>query len=100
MCAKRRSGSNQQENRGSLATHRRGNCSVKCLTISGEKRLPTIIACDTDFIIKIANDPLPKFDWKSITSQNEIYTLPSIVRELKSLKSSQIQSTRRRAKMA
>jgi rRNA-processing protein FCF1 len=58
------------------------------------------IACDTDFLIKIANDPLPKFDWTALSSQNEFCTLPCIVRELTNLKSSRQRQTSRRAVMA
>ncbi len=59
-----------------------------------------LIACDTDFLIKIANDPLPKFDWTALSKQNEFCTLPSIVRELTNLKSSRQRQTSRRAVMA
>ena len=59
-----------------------------------------VIACDTDFLIKIANDPLPKFDWQTLSRQNEFCTLPSIVRELSNLKSSRQRQTAKRAVMA
>lgn len=58
------------------------------------------ILCDTDFIIKIANDPLPKVDWVSFSKQNEIATIPLVVKELEGLKKSKEMQTVRRAKNA
>ncbi|MHB1908844.1 MAG: PIN domain-containing protein [Nitrososphaerales archaeon] len=58
------------------------------------------ILCDTDFIIKIANDPLPKVDWVSFSKQNEITTIPLVVKELEGLKKSKDLQTVRRAKNA
>jgi rRNA-processing protein FCF1 len=58
------------------------------------------IACDTDFLIKIANDPLPRFDWSTLSAQNDFCTLPCVYRELANLKSSRIRATAKRATMA
>jgi rRNA-processing protein FCF1 len=59
-----------------------------------------LIACDTDFLIKIANDPLPKFDWVSYSRQNDFCTLPCIVRELANLRSNRSIIISRRASTA
>ncbi len=56
------------------------------------------IICDTDFLMKITNDPLPKFCWKSLSSENEFVTLPCVVRELKGLSSKLTRKTSTRAK--
>jgi rRNA-processing protein FCF1 len=60
-----------------------------------------IIVCDTDFLIKVANEPLPKLDWTTISKQNEFCTLPSVVKELKGLSTGNRKSLlSRRARMA
>lgn len=56
------------------------------------------IVCDTNFLMKIFNDPLPKFDWKSLSSENEFVTLSCVVRELKGLSSRTAGKTFMRAK--
>ncbi len=56
------------------------------------------IVCDTDFLMKIVNDPLPKFNWKSVSNENEFVTLRCVVRELKGLLSSRSQKTSNRAR--
>ncbi|MGI0079654.1 MAG: hypothetical protein ACRECH_08515 [Nitrososphaerales archaeon] len=45
------------------------------------------IVCDSDFLMKIVNDPLPKFDWKFLSIENEFVTLPCVLRELGGLAS-------------
>ena len=56
------------------------------------------IVCDTNFLMKIFNDPLPKFDWKSLSSENEFVTLSCVVRELRGLSSRTAGKTSMRAR--
>ncbi len=56
------------------------------------------IICDTDFIMKLVNDPLPKLDWRSMSRENDFVTLPCVVRELNGLTSSQDRKTSIRAR--
>jgi rRNA-processing protein FCF1 len=58
------------------------------------------IVCDTDFLIKISNDPLPEFDWRRISSEYDLVTLACVVRELKGLVASKLRKTSVRAKNA
>ena len=58
-----------------------------------------LIACDTDFLIKISNDPLPKFDLAELSKENEFVVMPSVLREIKGLEKSKSSRTARRAKM-
>jgi rRNA-processing protein FCF1 len=56
------------------------------------------IACDTDFLIKIVNDPLPKFDISSLLSENEFVVTQQVLREISGLTSSKTPTTSRRAR--
>jgi rRNA-processing protein FCF1 len=58
------------------------------------------IACDTDFLIKIVNDPLPKFDISKLLSENEFVVTPQVLREISGLASSKTPTTSRRARAA
>lgn len=58
------------------------------------------IACDTDFIIKISNDPIPKFDLSTLSKENEFLVIPEVFREIIGLERSSTPSTSRRAQMA
>jgi rRNA-processing protein FCF1 len=57
------------------------------------------IACDTDFLIKITNDPLPKFDTSLLLSENELVIIPQVLREISGLESSKSPTTSRRARL-
>jgi rRNA-processing protein FCF1 len=58
------------------------------------------ILCDTDFLIKISNDPIPALDFKQLSKENEFVVLPSVLGELKGLSASKNSRTARRARVA
>ncbi|HZW57028.1 MAG TPA: hypothetical protein VFF30_12125 [Nitrososphaerales archaeon] len=59
-----------------------------------------LLLVDTDFLIKIANDPLPKLDFLALASDFTLATTPSVVRELEGLAKSQNRTVMRRATTA
>jgi rRNA-processing protein FCF1 len=59
-----------------------------------------LIVCDTDFLIKISNDPLAKVDLKELLENNQFVVLPSVVREIAGLERNAKPRTARRARMA
>src|SRR5216684_53546 len=59
-----------------------------------------VLLCDTDFLIKVTNDPIPEFKSFLESMGFELGTLPAVVRELKGLLRSPKKSTGRRAKLA
>jgi rRNA-processing protein FCF1 len=58
-----------------------------------------LIICDTDFLIKLANDPLPKFD-RDVLVANDFGVLGSVYRELHGLEKSSSPKVAKRAKRA
>jgi rRNA-processing protein FCF1 len=58
----------------------------------------SLIVFDTDFLIKISNDPLPKIDFKELSLNNEFAILPSVIREIKGLGRNLNPTTSKRAK--
>lgn len=56
-----------------------------------------LIVCDTDFLIKISNDPLPKVDLSELTKDNQFVVLPSVIREITGLEKHESPTTARRA---
>ena len=61
--------------------------------------MPTLL-CDTDFLIKVTNEPVPELRAFLESSGFELATLPVIERELKGLQQSKANSTSRKAKLA
>lgn len=60
-----------------------------------------IIVCDSDFIIKLANDPIPALDWSKVSRENQFVTIAPVLRELKGLTKNRLKSkTARRARAA
>jgi rRNA-processing protein FCF1 len=59
-----------------------------------------VIVCDTDFLIKISNDPLPKVDLKDLMKSNQLIVLPSVLQEIQGLKKNRNFRTSKRAHMA
>lgn len=58
------------------------------------------IVCDSDFLIKISNDPLPKFYFQELVKENDFIVIPSVLGEIKGLEKSRVLSTARRARLA
>jgi rRNA-processing protein FCF1 len=61
--------------------------------------MPTLL-CDTDFLIKVTNEPVPQLRASLQSSGFTLATLPIIERELKGLQRSKINSTARKARLA
>jgi rRNA-processing protein FCF1 len=59
-----------------------------------------ILLCDTNFLIKITNDPIPELKPFLQSSGFVLATLPIIERELKGLQQSKTNSTARKANLA
>ena len=57
----------------------------------------TTLVCDTDFLIKITNFPVPEFQALVSESGFELATIPSVALELKGLRNSKHQMTSKRA---
>ncbi len=62
--------------------------------------MPRTIILDTDFIIKITNDPLPRFDYHKLALEFTLSTTPSVVSELEGLSREKNSSAGRRARNA
>ena len=60
----------------------------------------TMIVCDTDFLMKVTNEPIPKLRQMLQSSEYELVAIPSVLRELKGLASSSNQKTARYARNA
>lgn len=60
----------------------------------------TVIVWDTDFLIKISNDPLPKVDLRELSKENEFVIIPEVILEIRGLARSKNRTTARRAEMA
>ncbi|MDA4110974.1 MAG: hypothetical protein OK439_00435 [Thaumarchaeota archaeon] len=60
----------------------------------------TTVLCDTDFLIKITNEPLPELKMFLENSGFVLATLPAVERELKGLSRSDKPSTAKKAKLA
>src|SRR5579884_2060165 len=58
-----------------------------------------LIVLDTDFLIKITNDPLPKFD-RAILERSNLATLSYVIDELKGLLNNERRKTASRARRA
>lgn len=58
------------------------------------------IVLDTDFLIKISNDPLPSLNLREIASQYTLSTIPQVITELEGLRHHKEKKTARRAKNA
>lgn len=74
-------------------------CAEKSPTLQGPKQRMQIVF-DTDFIIKVSNDPLPKLDWNSLRLENELLVLSSVIRELNGLSERKDRNTSKRARNA
>ena len=59
-----------------------------------------LIACDTDFLIKVTNDPVPALDWGTLSIEHDFAVMPCVIAELKGLATSKIRKTSIRAKSA
>jgi rRNA-processing protein FCF1 len=59
-----------------------------------------VLLCDTDFLIKITNDPVPELRSYLLGNGFSLSTLPVIETELKGLQQSRINSTARKATLA
>jgi len=59
-------------------------------------RLPYLVF-DTDFLIKVANDPIRRLDLKQLASEYTIATIPGVVSELEGLTHHREKKTARRA---
>ncbi|MHB8567052.1 MAG: hypothetical protein ACYC7D_02460 [Nitrososphaerales archaeon] len=59
--------------------------------------MPATIILDTDFLIKITNDPLPKFDYQRVSNEYSFATIPAVISELKGLRRHRTLKTARRA---
>lgn len=57
-----------------------------------------IIVLDTDFLIKITNDPLPSFDLVQLSKEYDLATLPLVLRELRGLARNEVNKTSKRAR--
>lgn len=60
----------------------------------------TVIVWDTDFLVKISNDPLPKVDLRELSKENEFVIIPEVIQEIRGLARSRNRTTARRAEMA
>jgi rRNA-processing protein FCF1 len=60
----------------------------------------TQVICDTDFLIKITNDPLPSLGQLIKNSDLVLATIPGVVNELKGLTQNEKPATARRAAAA
>ncbi len=60
----------------------------------------SILVCDTDFLIKITNSPLPEFQTYVLQSGITLATVPAVVRELKGLANNRHPLTAKRARNA
>lgn len=58
------------------------------------------IVLDTDFLIKISNDPLPSLDLREIARQYTLSTIPQVMTELEGLTHHKEKKTARRARNA
>jgi rRNA-processing protein FCF1 len=56
------------------------------------------VICDTDFLIKISNDPLPKVNLKEFLRDKKLIVLPSVFREIKGLEKSKSPTVAKRAR--
>jgi rRNA-processing protein FCF1 len=59
-----------------------------------------VLLCDTDFLIKITNEPVPELTPFLESSGFDLATLPAVEKELKGLLQSEKRSTARKAKLA
>ena len=55
---------------------------------------------DTDFLIKVANDPVSRLDLSQLASEYTVSTLPSVIAELEGLSQHKERKTARRASNA
>ncbi|MDG6996496.1 MAG: hypothetical protein JRN52_11285 [Nitrososphaerota archaeon] len=60
----------------------------------------TLLVCDTDFLMKVTNEPIPKLHQLLESSEYDLVTLPSVRRELAGLSRSSNQKTARYARNA
>ena len=58
------------------------------------------IIFDTDFLIKVTNDPIPKLDLREISEEYSLCTLSTTVREIEGLTKHYEKKTSRRARRA
>jgi rRNA-processing protein FCF1 len=58
-----------------------------------------LIVCDTDFLIKISNDPLPRVRLGELSKDYKFVIIPSVIRELSGLEKHANPRTARRARM-
>lgn len=56
------------------------------------------IVFDTDFLIKISNDPLPRFCVTELAHENQFLVIPQVLHEVQGLARSQSSKTARRAR--
>ena len=59
-----------------------------------------VLLCDTDFLIKITNDPVPELQPFLLGNGFSLSTLPVIERELQGLQKNKTNSTARKARLA
>lgn len=73
---------------------------IGALTTPRLKVSMTKVVCDTDFLMKVTNEPVPKLREFLESSDIELVTLPSVLRELTGLSSSSNQKTKKYARNA
>jgi rRNA-processing protein FCF1 len=56
------------------------------------------IVFDTDFLIKISNDPIPKFDLLELSKEHEFLVIPPVLQELEGLQKTRKVNTAKRAR--